>query len=255
MAYERTLVQIRERSFLDLQELALLVIRRRPLPLTLALIAGALPFVGLNAWLARGGESFTLFGCYLVLPTFEAPLATAPLTVLLGGMMFGERPSTGRIARTVLAGLVPMLLYQVLLRPVLFLTPGRLAFVNEVLLLERGPWHRATGRSAQLCSGSVVDLALHWLGQFFFACLFLPCFLVGTGAVLNALFRTDLTWDAPALSDLAGIQFQVGLWLTIGFFGVVRFLTYIDQRIRLEGWEVELRLRAAGRALEEAATW
>ncbi|MDR3635017.1 MAG: hypothetical protein P4L84_14530 [Isosphaeraceae bacterium] len=255
MAYERTLVQIRERSFLDLQELALLVIRRRPLPLLLALVAATLPFVALNAWLAEGGGSFALFACYLVLPTLEAPLATAGLTVLLGGLMFGERPSAGQVVRASTAALVPILLYQVVLRPLLLLLPGRLAFINEVLLLERGPWHGATGRSAQLCTGSVVDLFLHWIGAFVFASLFLLCFLLGTGAVLNALFTSELTWDRPTLSDLGGFQFQVGLWLVIGFFAVVRFLTYIDQRIRLEGWEVELRLRSAGRALEEAATW
>jgi hypothetical protein len=255
LAYERTLVQIRERSFLDLQELGLLVIRRRPLPLALALLAGALPFVGLNAWLARDGGGFALFCCHLLLPMLEAPLATAGLTVLLGGLMFGERPAPGQVVRTVAAGLTPMLLFQVVLRPFLFLLPGRLAFVNEVLLLERGPWYGAPGRSAQLCGGSVADLFVHWVGQFIFAAFFLLCFVLGTGAVLSALFTSELTWDRPTLSDLGGVQFQVGLWLAIGFFAVVRFLTYLDQRIRLEGWEVELRLRAAGRALEEAATW
>lgn len=255
MAYEQTLVQIRERSFLDLQELALLVIRRRPLALAVVLAAGALPFIVLNAWLAQGGESFTLFGCYVLLPTLEAPLATAPLTVLLGGLMFGDRPPAKRIVRTVMMALLPMLLYQVVLRFILLLIPGRLAFVNEVLLLERGPWHGATGRSAQLCSGSVAELFLHWVGQFFFACIFLICFLLGTGAVENALFTSELTWDRPTFSDLAGFQFQLGLWLVIGFFAVVRFLTYIDQRIRLEGWEVELRLRSVGQAMEEAGTW
>ena len=255
MAYERTLVQIRERSFLDLQELALLVIRRRPLPLALALLAGALPFVGLNAWLAEGGGSFVLFVCHLILPTLEAPLATAALTVVLGGLMFGERPRTRQVIQTVTAAVVPMLLFQVVLRPVLFLFPGRLAFVNEVLLLERGTSYGATGRSAALCTGSVADLFMHWIGQAVFAAVFLLCFVLGTGAVLSALFTSELTWEQPTLSDLGGIQFQAGLWLVIGFFGVVRFLTYIDQRIRLEGWEVELRLRAVGRSLEEAATW
>jgi len=255
LAFEQTLVQIRERSFLDLQELALLVIRRRPLALALALLAGALPFVALNTWLALDGDSFTLFGCHVILPTLEAPLATAPVTVLLGGLMFGERPSAWRILRTALVAFVPMFLYQVVLRFILLLIPGRLAFVNEVLLLERGPWYAASGRSAQLCSGSVAELFLHWFGQFFFACIFLLCFLVGTSAVENALFTSELTWDRPTFSDLAGVQFQVGLWLVIGFFAVTRFLTYIDQRIRLEGWEVELRLRSVGRALEEAGTW
>jgi hypothetical protein len=42
----------------------------------------------------------------------------------------------------------------------------------------------------------------------------------------------------------------------VAFFAVVRFLTYIDRRIRLEGWEVELRLRALGAAMmEDAERW
>ena len=48
---------------------------------------------------------------------------------------------------------------------------------------------------------------------------------------------------------------QLGIWIVVAFFGVVRFLTYIDQRIRTEGWEVELRLRAAGLALEDTERW
>jgi hypothetical protein len=255
LAYEQTLVQIRERSFLDLQELALLVIRRRPLALAVALVAGALPFLGLNYWLAEGGESGWISFCHVLLPMIEAPLATAPLTVLLGGLMFGARPPTTQIARTVAAVAAPMALYQVVLRPLIFWVPGWLTFVNEVLLLERGPWFGASGRSANLCSGSVTELTLHWFGQCIFAMLFVACFWMGTGALENALFTSELTWDQPELADLAGLRFQLGLWLVIGYFGVVRFLTYIDQRIRLEGWEIELRLRAVGRAMEEAETW
>jgi len=41
------------------------------------------------------------------------------------------------------------------------------------------------------------------------------------------------------------------VWIAIAFFGVFRFLSYIDRRIRLEGWELELRLKAVGRASEE----
>ena len=46
---------------------------------------------------------------------------------------------------------------------------------------------------------------------------------------------------------------QVGLplsmWCVAGFFAVVRFLGYLDLRIRQEGWEVELKLRAEAQRL------
>ena len=41
----------------------------------------------------------------------------------------------------------------------------------------------------------------------------------------------------------------IALWMVIGFFAVVRFLSYLDLRIRREGWEVELMLRAAATRL------
>ena len=69
------------------------------------------------------------------------------------------------------------------------------------------------------------------------------CCYVGSGTILNAVFETDLTWDEPEFSDLLGPRVQAPLWIAIAFGAVVRFFSYIDQRIRIEGWEVELRLK------------
>jgi hypothetical protein len=68
------------------------------------------------------------------------------------------------------------------------------------------------------------------------------------------LFTSDPTWQ-PVLSELVGVRFHLALWLAIEFFAVARFFSYIDQRIRLEGWEVRLRVSAAGRVLEDEARW
>ena len=43
----------------------------------------------------------------------------------------------------------------------------------------------------------------------------------------------------------------LSMWATATFLAVVRFLSYLDVRIRQEGWEVELRLRAEGARLME----
>ena len=48
------------------------------------------------------------------------------------------------------------------------------------------------------------------------------------------------------------IGWPVAGWLTAAFMTVVRFLNYLDTRIRHEGWEVELRLRAEGKRITEA---
>jgi hypothetical protein len=40
------------------------------------------------------------------------------------------------------------------------------------------------------------------------------------------------------------IELQAAFWLVTVYFTVARFLSYLDVRIRNEGWEVELLLRA-----------
>ena len=40
------------------------------------------------------------------------------------------------------------------------------------------------------------------------------------------------------------IYLEIAIWIVAGYFTVVRFLSYLDVRIRREGWEVELALRA-----------
>ena len=86
MANDRTLVQIRERSYLDLLDLALLVVRQRPRALGLAAAAGIAPFAALNYGILSNPE--TPPAIWPVLLFLEAPWATVPLTLVLGGLMF-----------------------------------------------------------------------------------------------------------------------------------------------------------------------
>ncbi len=51
MTYDRTLIVIRERSFLELLDLALVVVRDRPVVLGVTALAGIAPFATLNIWL------------------------------------------------------------------------------------------------------------------------------------------------------------------------------------------------------------
>lgn len=262
MSFGRTLIQIRERSFLDLLDMTLVVLRRRPLTLGLAALAGIAPLAAANAWLLSmladdAPKPLVLLWLILV----EAPWATAPLTVVLGGLMFGDRPSTRRVLRDLFRGFVPMFLYQGLLRGLLCifwvlvpLIPARLAFLDEVILLERGRWASALARSATLCSDRGGELFARWLVQLLYGSLFVACFWWASGRVYEVLIDR-WTWEEPAWADALGVRFQVGVWVAVAFFSVVRFLTYIDQRIRLEGWEVELRLRAAGAAMEDRERW
>jgi hypothetical protein len=252
---ERTLVQIRERSAVDLLDLALVVVRRKPGTLGLAALVGIAPFAALNVWLFDAlGEDGRFFA--QVAWMLEAPFATAPLTVVLGGLMFGQRPTPGKVLGSLLRGLFPLILVQVLIRDVFFmwLSP-RLAFANEVILLERGRWWKVFGRGGDLASGRAGELFILGFFQLILTYLFAMLFYVGMSNLGAAVIAEELTWDVPEGSLFAGWLFQLPIWLATAFFAVARFLTYIDQRIRLEGWEVELRLRAIGEAMQEARRW
>jgi hypothetical protein len=260
LADDQTLIQIRERSFLDLLDLALVVVRNRPVTLGLAALAGVLPCAALNAWLTTEPE-FSLYA-YFFLLILEVPWATAPLTVVLGGLMFGERPTAAAVLKSLARGLPAMIFYQLILRAVLTsifflypIIPSRLAFMDEVILLERGRMKGMVKRTSTLCGLRGADFFGQWVAQLCFGFLFVGCFWLGTGALISSLIGSELTWDEPGWADFYGVRFQLAVWLTVTFFGVARFLTYIDQRIRLEGWEVKLRLQAVGRSLEEASRW
>ena len=49
-------------------------------------------------------------------------------------------------------------------------------------------------------------------------------------------------WQLGPLMVKVGLPFAA--WMVAIYFTVVRYLCYLDLRIRHEGWEVDLRLRA-----------
>jgi hypothetical protein len=256
MTYGRTLIVIRERSFLDLLDLAFVVVRGRPVALGLTALAGMAPFAVLNVWLFSANDLTS--GLWVPLLLMEAPWATAPLTIVMGDLMFGVRARPGRIFKTLVVSFPALFLTQFLIRGVLLLTfigyvlvPARYPFLDEVLLLERvGPF-RALGRSRAICRGFEGELFIRWIGQIILGATFALCFQNGAEVLGSVLAGGDLAWEQGAQLDAGDLLFQAGVWIAIAFFAVVRFLSYIDRRTRLEGWEVELRLRSVGRALEE----
>jgi len=256
MTYDRTLIQIRERSFLDLLDLAVLVVRERPVTLGLAALAGVAPWAALNIWLLSDSGFPPLF--WLALLLLEAPWATAPLTLVLGDLMFGMQPRPGKVLKALLISLPSLVLTQLVMRGLFLLVvvayplmPSQYAFLNEVILLERESVSRSIVHARALSRGFESELFLRWMGQIFLGSIFALCFWMSAETLSRALAGDELTWYQPGLGDLGGLLFQAAVWIAISYFGVFRFLSYIDRRIRLEGWELELRLRAVGRASEE----
>ena len=154
-------ISIRERSFPDLLDMALHVIRAYAVPLAVALAVGVVPAMVLNAWLlaplARVSPQTGLPTGYimwmLLLVLWEAPLVTAPVTLYLGQALFTERPQAGRIVRSFFASLPQLIWYQLFVRAfMVVLIPTWLflfiswAYLNEVILLERNRFWSGRGK-------------------------------------------------------------------------------------------------------------
>jgi hypothetical protein len=261
MQLDQHRIAIRERGYLEVLDLALRVISAYAGPLTAAFLAGIVPLAALNAWLLSGLARYAVETEFpagylywmLVLVMWEVPLATAPATLLLGQSLFLERPEAGRIGRDFAGSLPQLLLYQVLLRGLLvlpivtwFVPASFWPYLNEILLLERNPLRAGRTRRittyrrlSALHGGMGGDLFGRWVGGIavgtaLLASLWLSMWL------LAALLFNAWAWEGPVYT----VFYPVALWTVAAYFTVVRFLGYLDLRIRREGWEVELLMRA-----------
>lgn len=119
-------------------------------------------------------------------------------------------------------------------------------YLNEIILLERTPLRAANrqktvrGRSFALHRPNSSDLAGRWVGG---ACIAVPLTI---SVVLSIWFcfgmlLFDWSWG-PVMMHVC---IPAAIWLVAGYFSVVRFLSYLDLRIRREGWEVSLVMAGA----------
>lgn len=261
MQLDRHRIAIRERDFSDVLDLSLRVIREYAWPLAVAFACGVVPAMCLNAWLladysdvpfseyASSGYPFLM----LLLVLWQSPLVTAPITLYLGRALFAERPRAAEIAREMARGLPQLAWYQVIWRAVLipwlvtwFFLFAVWPYLNEVILLERNPMF--AGRSDRITTGQrrrtlhggyTAELFARWLGA---AAVGVVLFLSLWASICAAgwLLLGGQTWQ-PAMLTFA---LPLAMWLVFGYFAIVRFLGYLDLRIRREGWEVELMMRA-----------
>lgn len=133
-------------------------------------------------------------------------------------------------------------------------------YINEIILLERNPLRSRIAnaitinkRSAHLHGPYASDLIARWIVTMMVAVLLFVLALT-TLIIVRGVLTSDwplyvelmpaiiFTWDVDWF-DLQ-VLFPLALWMVVGFMSVVRFLSYLDLRIRHEGWEVELLMRA-----------
>lgn len=124
-------------------------------------------------------------------------------------------------------------------------------FVSEMILLEKTPWRPQEPtaisfgkRSKALHSHASSEL----FGRFVMSCLVATPLAI----TFQSLFiQVDSVLNLSAGYDwtLASYYWIISLWLTAGFVAIFRFLSYIDIRIRQEGWALELKMKAEGQKL------
>jgi hypothetical protein len=263
---------IRERGYLDIMDLAIRVIRSRLLSIAGIAVLGVLPFGLFNHWLLGGETAASLVNVELlledrifnwvafvagltVLVLLEVPLATAPLTLYLGQITFNNefdaRRAAGEFARSLPQLFVLQGVGRALFIP-FFITwffPFVLwPYLNEIILLERSPlWRRGRGvattlsRISTLHSRNTGDLLARAVANAALA----PLLALAFGASLWIIYCV-LTESWTPTIPAAILCAQIAIWMVAVFLAVVRFLAYLDLRIRNEGWELELRMRAEG---------
>ena len=291
MQFDRTRIAIRERPFLDIVDLSFQVLRSFLWPLFLTTLVVALPIAVIDWWLLRDlireELELSLVIRYVWLLTMlvflQAPLVSAVGTTYLGNALFyaSARPkdlwkdARGTLPRLlllqgILRGVLPGMLVLLLVDPMDNLSPVEFFFMpalcfvaigfrafrpylNEIVLLEKCPL-RSRGdnsmsiakRSSALHRFSSGELLGRWVIATFLS-LLLVLSLFGSLFFVASLFLGGdgfqyLMWY---------VGLPLAMWLTAMYFTVVRFLGYLDLRIRREGWEVELQIRTVGARLAE----
>ena len=256
MPHDTLRVAVRPRGVLECLDLAVMVCGRRPLAIATAAVVGALPCVVLNRAVFANIDDQAMLAAWVVLG-LETAWASIPLTLVLGQAVFSSRFSWRDAWRSFLGGLPAMIVFQGILRG-LFLAIWVLApvvfvgmyYLNQIILLERVPLSRVWRRLGAINHG-------HSFRILTFACIDALLLALGTGLGSRMLAAASRLWqdrgipwqaiaagDADVVAALFSWHGQIAFWMTCAFLTVFRFFTYLDSRIRREGWDVELRLRA-----------
>lgn len=190
----------------------------------------------------------------LVLP-FLAPIQ-APFTLLSGRLLFDAEASAsgvlaevpGALGRLIgawgtllVAWCVSILTCMTMYIPAMAAT----TYIPETALLERVPAGRGVQRSMRL-AGANPAIALFSLFGRGFLTVWAAAVAEASGQVL---FSTTLQLGQPFGSALNGDvtpYLLLGVLIAQPIHSVYRLLLYVDVRTRVEGWDLQVGLRAAG---------
>ncbi len=239
-------------------------------------------------------ECFRYSAHYVLLVFAESPLLSIPIVAFLGPAVFMERPTLWQTIKSSLQFALHLIFCLLILRligPIIaycgtrgeFLEPTSIAFewfimlilycytagfhilrpfTTEIILLEKPPFWSKDGKTLSLWRRSGFlhgpasnNLIGHWIVASILAILLALSLLLAAYLLVGVLVNE---WGA-APGNLPGTLhwwwiFPVPLFMVSGFLAVVRFLCYLDVRIRNEGWEVGLLLDAEAARVQNRIT-
>lgn len=285
MDLENTDIEIRERSLAQRLDIALHLLSRYPMDLLKYGALGMVPFFLLNIVIVQGldpdgywnfgywtGKWFLVWGLTLL----EAPLATAPLLLFLSQKIFRQQTKTAFILKEIgrrcltlfwVHGVFRMNAVWFLMIVLSYMneSPEFLTFwlvvmsifspifwwfrpyIDSIIFLEQLPIWAAydkpsIGKRSRVLHGfsqsEVFSESINvTMLMLFFAFGLYGIFLwIYYGIFQETITQNWFSWTFFALA----------LWIPMILTTLVRFLGYLDTRIRLEGWELELRMRSEG---------
>ncbi len=289
MQLDHTAVVIRERGFFEVLDLALRVTARYPKPIFQTWGIVAVPLMMVNYLLLRNrlldyddmGDVIRYLNTLILLVTLQAPLVSILLTRYLGQAIFEQQSRMRELWRAVWQSWFALFWHVGVLRAACFgwlvclprwdhdvegfvalfiLTAYAVVvralrpFILEIILLEANPMRSKDrslptigSRSKALHNPNAGELAGRWLASGAVAAGMFGSF-VATYWFFSGMVLMNWNWGPLMLHGVI----PAALWVTAGFMAIVRFFCYLDLRIRNEGWEVELLMRAAAAQFEEA---
>lgn len=290
MKLDGATIPIERRSIGGCLDLAFSLYRSHLAKLSILTAIFALPTLALTFWMASVTELGLAFSVTLFV--LISPYLALLLVAATGHRVFGEKLSiasafrNARIgwrsprfvlnpSRIVLAGIVflalaqerreaAVLILQLTLLPLHFLL--RIAFLPEVLVLERLTGSRAGLRLRELRRTHYLTLAIRSQVLMFFGFLVaISLFtvlehgsrlLLGT-SLISGETTSDLALSVEEILDRLRYHpvllcaLQATLWISYPLARIAWFFCYLDRRIRREGWDAELDFRVEARRLEE----
>jgi hypothetical protein len=255
-------VVVRERKLTEIIDLALrfCLVLGGSLYLKLSLWL-LLPAYALCFWILRSGlPDAPIWGCALSI--LLMPLLQLPFTVAAGRLMFSADVSLGEVLRPSMRLLFRLCVIR--LWSSLMLVGGSLVvigipialargtYLGEVIVLEGAGPFAAFRRSGRLTAGRVIQTCAVSLSLLATSLAFIVVAEISARALgAEGLPIDGLSEVWGAISPEAAVA---GLFLSLPLVASLRFLAYIDNRTRREGWDIQVRFLELGRALGAAPT-